>query len=158
MGMLNMLLSCGEKAFTATWSGNSIRPNNGGGAEEGMETSGSSYRMYFHSTVYSYGAWGTANIDGTFSGDSKPTLTASGIGVSGNLIRTALYNADIGATSYGAWVTFTKTLKVFTGSSYISATEETMPYHETLETNGGLIRFGSDGGFTMAYGSYISLT
>jgi hypothetical protein len=128
---------------TVGWSGDSIETNV---YNQGLDTSGFLFRAC---NFAQYGAWNTANGDGTFTGTSIcPNL---GYYSSGNTIGLGSYSTGV--------VTYASSNKSFTGGSQGTGTTQGLNSSGIfrLETSGGLLRHRS----TLNTGvtpSWISLT
>jgi len=144
------------QSLNLTWSGSSLQTTYF--TSSGLSCSGSSY-MYdgMNVAIATSGGWQSVSSSGVFSGNSIGTQGNGyqlGFSVSGNLIKA--YGQ--GATSN--WVTYTLASKQFSGSSY-SLIDMGEGENEviTLETSGGLIRFGAAlSNVALKYGPWISLT
>lgn len=122
------------------WSGSSLGSTAYG--NYGLQMSGLSVRTWINSTSYgsyiavsSLGVWGT----------QSSTTSGFDLNTSGSQLR----------INSGAWVTFTPSTEVFTGSS--SALVTSVNSTQYLETSGGLLRWKATGLFVDT-GAWVSLT
>ena len=135
-----------QSLFNAQWSGNST---SGSYWYFTISTSGNLFR--YANRGYT-GPWITANLDGTFTGNSLISWNDTGFITSGNLLRFRCYNWS--AVETINWCTYTVANK-WTGSSWgLYSYGYDGSVAQTLETSGGLIRANTGG----SAGPWISLT